>query len=118
MILGRKNRIRNFGAQVLLTDGNNPLPAWQDEDASHHWECEFTNYIYISAPVPLSRTSLDVPDLPPDPVQCQIMIWGMTPFLVQCLLLLRTPFLIRGFSDNLISAVMKEVLPDIYWETF
>lgn len=37
-ILGRKNRIRNSKAQVLLTDENNPLPAWQDEDASYHWK--------------------------------------------------------------------------------
>jgi len=37
-ILGRSNEDYNPEARVLLTDDNNPLSKWQDEDAPHHWQ--------------------------------------------------------------------------------
>jgi hypothetical protein len=40
MILGRVDGDHNPDAQPLLTDSDNPLPKWQDEDASYHWRCE------------------------------------------------------------------------------
>lgn len=41
MILGRANEDYDPEAKVLLTDDDNPLSKWQNEDASHHWKCEF-----------------------------------------------------------------------------
>jgi hypothetical protein len=78
VIFDRANEDKDSEGKVLLTDDDNPLPKWQDEDAPHHWQCEFT---HSGSPCPFY-------------------------------------FLERLVSNYLILAVMKEVLPDIYWETF
>lgn len=52
-ILGRLNEDYDPEAKVLLTDDNNPLSEWQDEDAPHHWECESINSICISPLAPV-----------------------------------------------------------------
>jgi len=38
MILGRSNEDYDPEAKMLLTDDDNPLSKWQDEDAPHHWQ--------------------------------------------------------------------------------
>ena len=47
-VLGRENGNSDPEAQTLLTDNSNPLPGWQDKDAPHHWQREFTNSIYFA----------------------------------------------------------------------
>ena len=61
-ILGRSNEDYNPEARWLLTDDDNPLSGWQDEDAPHHWQRKFFDPIYISLPTPVfpARTSVTV----------------------------------------------------------
>jgi len=51
-ILGQTNEDHDPEAEVLLTDDDNPLSEWQDEGASHHWQCEYidSKYIPLSPP--------------------------------------------------------------------
>lgn len=43
--------------KVLLTDDDNPLYDWQDDDASHHWQCKFNiNLRSISLSKPALRS--------------------------------------------------------------
>ena len=30
--------------KLVLTDDNNPLSKWQEEDAPHHWQCESIDF--------------------------------------------------------------------------
>ena len=43
MFLSQANE--GLEASVLLTDDDNPLPKWQDEDAAHHWQCESIEFV-------------------------------------------------------------------------
>lgn len=44
VILGRSKGDDNPEAKVLLTDKNNPLSKWQDEDTLNFWKCEFIDF--------------------------------------------------------------------------
>jgi hypothetical protein len=41
VILGQASEDQNAEGKALLTDDNNPLSGWQDEEAPHHWKREF-----------------------------------------------------------------------------
>ena len=47
-ILDRSDKDYDPEAKMLLTDDDNPLSKWQDEDASHHWQCEFFDSMRIT----------------------------------------------------------------------
>jgi len=58
VILGRANEDYDPATKILLTDDDNPLSEWQDESASHHWQCESIGFKYIPLSPPwMSVTS-------------------------------------------------------------
>ncbi|KAF9653443.1 S-adenosyl-L-methionine-dependent methyltransferase [Thelephora ganbajun] len=104
-ILGQANEDHNSEARVLLTDDENPLSGWQDEGVPNHWQREFTDPIsdvfYLSGPLAISVLNDELNEL----------------------LSSHSPSFASSVSDTrllmiLILSVMKEVLPDICWETF
>jgi hypothetical protein len=97
LILGRASEDYDPEAKLLLTDDSNPLSGWQDEEALHHWQREFIDPKNISLSVSnvcyISGPFFELPFF------CLLCFWCAS-------------------SDVLILSVIKEVLPDIYWETF
>lgn len=90
MILGRANEDYDSEAKELLTDDNNPLSKWQDEDAPHFWKCEFINLIFppksLSPRMSGSLIILTLISLNDD--------LDVQAFIVQCIL----PLLLMGVS--------------------
>lgn len=113
-ILGQANEDHSLGAKVVLTDDDNPLSKWQDEGIVDSWKCEFIDLIFPLKSYRPKRLGSPQPAVPPFGFKRVIGDPGGRSSIPSSI-----PFPSDAhFSDNLIFVVMKEALPDIYWEAF